>query len=224
MKIDFVSDIACPWCAVGLNALEIALQRVGADIPVELHFQPFELNPQMGPQGEDAVAYLSAKYGISAEQIARMKRLGVQPSFLMNHVYFYGAAYRDTLFGPERAARADAAGDFVRAGMPFTLHTDAPCSNIGGLQLIQTAVTRKCSVDGSVIGPEQAISLDDALKAVTIHAAGQIGQANRIGTLERGKEADLTILESNPYSVDPNAIMDIKVSQTWVSGVAKFGA
>jgi predicted DsbA family dithiol-disulfide isomerase len=71
MKIDFVSDIACPWCAVGLNALEIALQHVGADIPVELHFQPFELNPQMGPQGEDAVAYLSAKYGISAEQIAR---------------------------------------------------------------------------------------------------------------------------------------------------------
>jgi predicted DsbA family dithiol-disulfide isomerase len=71
MKIDFVSDVACPWCAVGLNALEIALQRIGGDIPVELHFQPFELNPQMGPAGEDAVAYLSAKYGISAEQIAR---------------------------------------------------------------------------------------------------------------------------------------------------------
>ena len=70
MKIDFVSDVACPWCAVGLNALEIALQRIGGDIPVELHFQPFELNPQMGPAGEDAVAYLSAKYGISAEQIA----------------------------------------------------------------------------------------------------------------------------------------------------------
>jgi predicted DsbA family dithiol-disulfide isomerase len=71
MKIDFVSDIACPWCAVGLNALEIALKRIGSDIPVELHFQPFELNPQMSPEGEDAVAYLSAKYGISAEQIAR---------------------------------------------------------------------------------------------------------------------------------------------------------
>ena len=71
MKIDFVSDVACPWCAVGLNALEIALQRIGSDIPVELHFQPFELNPQMGSAGEDAVAYLSAKYGISAEQIAR---------------------------------------------------------------------------------------------------------------------------------------------------------
>jgi len=71
MKIDFVSDVACPWCAVGLNALEIALQRIGSDVPVEIHFQPFELNSHMGPEGEDAVAYLSAKYGISAEQIAR---------------------------------------------------------------------------------------------------------------------------------------------------------
>ena len=71
MKIDFVSDIACPWCAVGLNALEIALARLGGDAPVALHFQPFELNPQMSAEGEDAVAYLSAKYGISAEQIAR---------------------------------------------------------------------------------------------------------------------------------------------------------
>ena len=71
MRLDFVSDIACPWCAVGLNSLEIALQRVAGQIDIELHFQPFELNPQMGAAGEDAVAYLSAKYGISAEQIAR---------------------------------------------------------------------------------------------------------------------------------------------------------
>ena len=71
MKIDFVSDIACPWCAVGLNALEIALERLGNKVPVTLHFQPFELNPQMGPAGQDAVEHLSAKYGIGPEQIAR---------------------------------------------------------------------------------------------------------------------------------------------------------
>lgn len=70
MKIDFVSDIACPWCAVGLNALEIALERMGAEVPVTLHFQPFELNPQMGPEGQDAIEHLSAKYGIGPEQIA----------------------------------------------------------------------------------------------------------------------------------------------------------
>lgn len=71
MKIEFVSDVACPWCAIGLHALERALERIGDPIAVEFSFQPFELNPTLGPEGADTVAYLSAKYGISAEQIAR---------------------------------------------------------------------------------------------------------------------------------------------------------
>jgi predicted DsbA family dithiol-disulfide isomerase len=69
MKIDFVSDIACPWCAVGLNALEIALTRIGDDIPVTLHMQPFELNPDMATEGVDASEYLAQKYGLSAAQL-----------------------------------------------------------------------------------------------------------------------------------------------------------
>ncbi len=71
MKIDFVSDVACPWCAVGLNALETALQRIGTDIPVELQFQPFELNPDMPAEGADAAAYLKAKYGMGDAQLAQ---------------------------------------------------------------------------------------------------------------------------------------------------------
>jgi len=71
IKIDFVSDVACPWCAVGLKSLEEAISRVGEDLQVELHFQPFELNPQMPAEGEDAVEHLTRKYGISAEQAAQ---------------------------------------------------------------------------------------------------------------------------------------------------------
>ena len=70
MKIDFVSDVACPWCAVGLNSLERALERLGGEIPVELHFQPFELNPDMPAEGADAAAYLKAKYGMGDAQLA----------------------------------------------------------------------------------------------------------------------------------------------------------
>ena len=70
MKIDFVSDIACPWCAIGLNALEQALARIGPDLQASLHFQPFELNPQMGPDGQEIVEHLGQKYGIDAAQIA----------------------------------------------------------------------------------------------------------------------------------------------------------
>ena len=69
MKIDFVSDIACPWCAVGLNALETALKHIGDEIPVTLHMQPFELNPDMVAEGVDAGEYLMKKYGMSPEQL-----------------------------------------------------------------------------------------------------------------------------------------------------------
>jgi predicted DsbA family dithiol-disulfide isomerase len=68
VRIDFVSDVSCPWCAVGLQALEQALARVGDAVQVELHFQPFELNPQMADAGEDAVEHITGKYGINEAQ------------------------------------------------------------------------------------------------------------------------------------------------------------
>ena len=71
VKIDFVSDVACPWCAIGLAALERAMANVGGDLQVDLHFQPFELNPDMGPQGESIAEHLGKKYGMSAEQLAQ---------------------------------------------------------------------------------------------------------------------------------------------------------
>jgi len=71
VKIDFVSDVVCPWCAVGLNALEQAIARVGDELQVELHFQPFELNPQMAAEGEDVTEHLTHKYGISEAQITQ---------------------------------------------------------------------------------------------------------------------------------------------------------
>ncbi|MGE5652376.1 DsbA family oxidoreductase [Noviherbaspirillum sp. UKPF54] len=71
LKIDFVSDVSCPWCAIGLKSLEQALRQVSGDVSAELHFQPFELNPQMPPQGQDIVEHLTEKYGITPEQVER---------------------------------------------------------------------------------------------------------------------------------------------------------
>jgi predicted DsbA family dithiol-disulfide isomerase len=85
MKIDFVSDVACPWCAVGLHSLEKALDRLGDAVQVELHFQPFELNPAMPAQGEDTVQHLSKKYGLTPEQLAQgregLRRRGAEVGF-----------------------------------------------------------------------------------------------------------------------------------------------
>ena len=85
MRIDFVSDIACPWCAVGLMALEQALERIGDDIQAQIHFQPFELNPDMGPEGEDAGEYMRNKYNLTeaqrAENLERIRQRGAELGF-----------------------------------------------------------------------------------------------------------------------------------------------
>ena len=68
LKIDFVSDVSCPWCVIGLRALDQALANVKADVTAHIHFQPFELNPQMGPEGQEITEHITQKYGISAAQ------------------------------------------------------------------------------------------------------------------------------------------------------------
>jgi len=70
LRIDFVSDVVCPWCAIGLASLEQALARTRGEVEADIHFQPFELNPRLGIEGEDIVEHLQQKYGMSAEQVA----------------------------------------------------------------------------------------------------------------------------------------------------------
>lgn len=73
LKIDFVSDVSCPWCAIGLASLQTAVERIGPSLQVDLHFQPFELNPQMEPGGEDIEEHLGRKYGSTPAQSAAVR-------------------------------------------------------------------------------------------------------------------------------------------------------
>ncbi|MBS4036911.1 MAG: DsbA family oxidoreductase [Hydrogenophaga sp.] len=73
LQIDFVSDVSCPWCAVGLGALEQALQNLQGTVAADITFQPFELNPQMGPEGQDIGEHLTQKYGSTPEQQTQIR-------------------------------------------------------------------------------------------------------------------------------------------------------
>lgn len=88
LKIDFVSDVSCPWCVIGLKALDEAVARVGNDISVEVHFQPFELNPKMGAQGQDITEHIVEKYGITPAQAdanrENIRARGAQVGFHFN--------------------------------------------------------------------------------------------------------------------------------------------
>ncbi len=85
LRIDFVSDVVCPWCAIGLAALEQALERMAGEVQAEIHFQPFELNPQMPAEGEDITEHLQRKYGLSEAQLVenqeRIRERGVELGF-----------------------------------------------------------------------------------------------------------------------------------------------
>ena len=75
LRIDFVSDIACPWCAIGLSSLNLALERLRDTVDAQIVVHPFELNPQMGPGGESVLEYLGKKYGRTPEQIAETQAM-----------------------------------------------------------------------------------------------------------------------------------------------------
>src|SRR5271156_4752328 len=75
MKIDFVSDVSCPWCVIGLKALEEALGRVGVLVEADIRFPPFELNPQMGPEGQNLAEHVGEKYGSTREQSAAARAM-----------------------------------------------------------------------------------------------------------------------------------------------------
>lgn len=87
LRIDFVSDISCPWCAVGLASLQQAISRV-ADVEVDLHFQPFELNPNMPAEGQNSMAHIAAKYNIDFEEVGRnrerIRERGAELGFVFN--------------------------------------------------------------------------------------------------------------------------------------------
>ncbi|MGH8418739.1 MAG: DsbA family oxidoreductase [Pseudomonas sp.] len=68
LKIDFISDVSCPWCIIGLRALDQALEHLGDEVQAQIHFQPFELNPKMGPEGQEIFEHIAEKYGSTREQ------------------------------------------------------------------------------------------------------------------------------------------------------------
>ena len=89
LRIDFVSDVSCPWCAVGLASLERALDALKDEVCAEIHFQPFELNPQMAPEGEDVGEHIAKKYGMTRAQLAQnqeaIRQRGAAVGFTFAH-------------------------------------------------------------------------------------------------------------------------------------------
>ena len=156
------------------------------------------------------------------EHIEKMVALGLSPSFLIGHIHWWGAAFRDRLLGPERAAFYDPCASALRAGLRISLHSDWNVTPLEPLRYVQDAVTRIMAEGGEVLNANERISVEAALRAVTIDAAWQCRADKITGSIEVGKYADLVLLEEDPTAVDPTSIQDIAVSETRLAGRVRF--
>lgn len=154
------------------------------------------------------------------EQLIKTKQLGVVPGFTIGHVHYWGQAFNDQILGAARAECIDPSASLKREGVRFAYHSDSPVSPYGPLKYITQGVTRvwQSPLQRKVLGPNERISVDDAIRAVTIDAAYQMMSDDKIGSLEVGKLADFVVLEKNPRATPSEQIGDIKVLQTWVGG------
>ncbi len=152
------------------------------------------------------------------EQIDRMAALGVSPSFLIGHVYYWGKTFVEDIFGQAKAEKLDRTASCQAKGIRWTLHSDDPVTEMNPLRCIENAVTRSMWRSHDILAADERIPVDAALRAMTIDAAWQCHSDHEVGSLEPGKYADFVVLSEDPYRVAPDKLAQIRVEQTWVNG------
>ena len=155
------------------------------------------------------------------DQLARMAAAGISPSFLMNHVYYWGAVFRDSILGADRAARLDRVASAYAAGLRPSLHSDYNVTEIHPLLSARTAVQRRLQADDTVLNDAECVSSEQALAAITTHAAWQIHADDR-GSLAVGQRADFAVVSDDPWTSEPDAWPEITVAETYLDGTPAY--
>lgn len=153
----------------------------------------------------------------NAAQFRKMARLGMCVNLFANHHFYWGDEHYALTVGPERAERMNACRTALDAGVPMTIHSDAPVTPLGPLFTAWSAVHR-LTPSGRVQGEGERISVDQALYAITMGAAITMKMDHQVGSIEVGKRADFAVLEEDPTEVDPMALKDIPVWGTVQGG------
>ena len=153
-------------------------------------------------------------------QFRRMAQLGICSNLFANHIYYWGDQHYCQTMGPDRAMRMDACATAKRIGVPFTIHSDAPVTPLDPLFTAWCAVNRQ-TASGRILGPNERIDVEDALRAITLGAAFTLRLDHLVGSIEPGKYADFAVLDDDPTTVPVEALKDVPVWGTVIDGIAR---
>jgi predicted amidohydrolase YtcJ len=194
--------------------------HVNGDAGLDLVLDQVEAQQQSHLEaGLEAPRVVLEHYGYARpDQHARLRELSVEVSNNAYYTYELAPIYADHGLGPQRAADISPLGDAARAGVPISFHSDFPMAPAEPLRLAWVAVNRIAS-DGRVWGAHQKLPLELALRAITIEGARSLGMQNEIGSIRPGKLADFTVLEADPYAVEPTKLAEIPIWGTVLEGV-----
>lgn len=195
--------------------------HVNGDAAIDQALRVIEKLKQEGIYKPELRATLIHVQNSRPDHIAKIKEIGVIPSYFSAHTYLWGDWHYNSVFGPERAAFISPAKAAKDAGITFTIHHDAPVTPPDLITGVYAAVNR-ITRSGRVLGPDQRIPVIDALKAITINAAYQYQEEDTKGSLKVGKIADLVILNKDPLTIDPKELRSIQVQETIKDGKTVF--
>lgn len=188
---------------------------VGFDVVLDAYERALRKYDLMGTDHRWRVEHLGAA---RFDQFQRAASLGVTCSMSPFQFLYWGELLDGVMFDSKIGSQWQAVGDAVRAGVRVSFHNDGSVAPPNQLLAVQGMVTRTTKA-GTLHGPNQAVSLHDGLKAITINAAWQLKRENDIGSLAVGKYADLVELSNDPYMVDPHHLDQmVKVQGTWLGG------
>lgn len=198
------------------------LAHANGDAAAQLLIDAVEAARQDTGRKDSKVVMIHAQT-VRDDQLDRMAALRIVPSFFVGHTFYWGDWHREQTLGYPRAERISPVRSALDRGLAFTLHNDAPIVPPDILRTLWSATTRRTR-SNDILGPQQRLTVLEALAGVTINAARQYSEEDRKGSIRAGKLADLVVLSGNPLTTDPERLLELAAVETISHGQVVYRA
>lgn len=205
-----------PWWKAGFQILVHANGDRATQQTLNVYEAILKANPSVSHAGMHRIEHFTVT---EPGQLTRAKNLGLAISHTIGHVNYWGSTFENYVLDSDRAKRIDPLNSDEKAGLIWSLHSDSPVTAVNPLMYLKTATTRLRYPDGGVLGKDECVDLQTALRGITINPATQIGIEKIVGTLEVGKKADIVILNQDPRKIELADLDQLCIEQTWMGGI-----